>query len=182
MGVSEILEEIKSLPTPQRWEILERTREMLDAEIPESFKQGMREIARGEVIELDEAVGALTSTRSIGSQVGLGAALTDTGEHDEADAVMARAAKAYENEHVDDLELGIMVYGTWGRLLVRAARLSEGRQRLIRALDLAERAGRQPEVALTLLHLGNADVAERRLDEAHSYFERALQVAGRPAA
>ncbi len=46
MGVSEILEEIKSLPTPQRWEILERTREMLDAEIPESFKQGMREIAR----------------------------------------------------------------------------------------------------------------------------------------
>jgi len=56
MGVSEILEEIKSLPTPQRWEILERTREMLDAEIPESFKQGMREIARGEVIELDEAL------------------------------------------------------------------------------------------------------------------------------
>ena len=39
MGVSEILEEIKSLPTPQRWEILERTREMLDGDIPESFKQ-----------------------------------------------------------------------------------------------------------------------------------------------
>jgi predicted transcriptional regulator len=29
---------------------------MLDAEIPESFKQGMREITRGEVIELDEAL------------------------------------------------------------------------------------------------------------------------------
>ena len=56
MGVSEILEEIKSLPTQQRWEILERTREMLGAEIPESFKQGMREIARCEVIELDEAL------------------------------------------------------------------------------------------------------------------------------
>lgn len=56
VGVSEILEEIKSLPTQQRWEILQRTREMLDAEIPESFKQGMREIARGEVIELDEAL------------------------------------------------------------------------------------------------------------------------------
>ena len=28
----------------------------LDAEIPKSFKQGMREIARGEVIELDEAL------------------------------------------------------------------------------------------------------------------------------
>jgi hypothetical protein len=40
----------------QRWEILERTREMLDADIPESFKQGMREIARGEAIELDDAL------------------------------------------------------------------------------------------------------------------------------
>ena len=29
---------------------------MLGPEIPESFKQGMREIARGEVIELDEAL------------------------------------------------------------------------------------------------------------------------------
>jgi hypothetical protein len=56
MGVSEILEEIKLLPTPQRWEILERTREMLDAEIPESFKQGMREIVSGDVIELNEAL------------------------------------------------------------------------------------------------------------------------------
>jgi hypothetical protein len=56
MGVSEIIEEIKSLPAEQRWEILERTREMLGPEIPESFKQGMREIARGEVIELDEAL------------------------------------------------------------------------------------------------------------------------------
>lgn len=56
MGVSEIIEEIKSLPAEQRWEILERTREMLGPEIPESFKRGMREIARGEVIELDEAL------------------------------------------------------------------------------------------------------------------------------
>jgi len=55
VGVSEILGEIKSLPPEQRWEILERTREMLDPEIPESFKQGMDEIARGDVIELDEA-------------------------------------------------------------------------------------------------------------------------------
>jgi len=56
MGVSEILREIKSLPSQQRWEILQRTREMLDQEIPESFKQGMREIANGEVMELDEAL------------------------------------------------------------------------------------------------------------------------------
>jgi hypothetical protein len=56
MGVSEILEEIKSLPTEQRWQVLERTRDMLGSEIPETFKQGMREIARGDVIELDEAL------------------------------------------------------------------------------------------------------------------------------
>ncbi len=56
MGVSEILNEIKSLPPEERWQILERTREMLGPEIPESFKQGMREIARGEVIEFDEAL------------------------------------------------------------------------------------------------------------------------------
>ena len=56
MGVSEILAGIESLPTEQRWEILKRTREMLSPEIPENFKQGMREIERGEVIELDEAL------------------------------------------------------------------------------------------------------------------------------
>ena len=56
MGVSEILDEIKSLPPEQRWQILERTRELLGPEIPESFKKAMGEIARGEVIELDEAL------------------------------------------------------------------------------------------------------------------------------
>jgi len=56
MGVSEILDEIKSLPPEQRWQVLERTREMLGPEIPESFKQAMGEIVRGEVIELDEAL------------------------------------------------------------------------------------------------------------------------------
>ena len=39
--------------------MLERTREMLDPDIPETFKGGMREIAHGEVIELDEALDEL---------------------------------------------------------------------------------------------------------------------------
>ena len=56
MGVSEILREIKLLPPEQRWQIIEHTREMLGPEIPESFKQGMEEIARGDVLELDEAL------------------------------------------------------------------------------------------------------------------------------
>ena len=55
--LSEILQEMQIIyPYNNAGRILERTREMLDAEIPESFKQGMREIARGEVIELDEAL------------------------------------------------------------------------------------------------------------------------------
>ena len=56
MGVAEILEEIKSLPPEQRWQVLERTRDMLGVEIPDTFKQGMREIASGQVIDLDEAL------------------------------------------------------------------------------------------------------------------------------
>ena len=56
MGVSQILDEIKSLPAEERWEVLARTRELLGPEIPESFRQGMREIAGGEVMELDEAL------------------------------------------------------------------------------------------------------------------------------
>ena len=56
MRVAEILDEIKALSPEQRWEILQRTREMLGPEIPESFKQGMLEIARGDVIDLDEAL------------------------------------------------------------------------------------------------------------------------------
>ena len=56
MGVSEILNEIKSLPPEQRWQVLERTRELLGTESPESFKNAMAEIVRGEVVELDEAL------------------------------------------------------------------------------------------------------------------------------
>ena len=56
VGVSQILDEIKSLPAEERWEVLARTRELLGPEIPESFRKGMREIAGGEVMELDEAL------------------------------------------------------------------------------------------------------------------------------
>ena len=56
MGVSEILHEIDTLPSDQRWEVLEHVRHLVEAEIPESFKQAMAEIERGEVIELDDAL------------------------------------------------------------------------------------------------------------------------------
>lgn len=56
MGVAEILQEIETLPDEDRWKVLARTRELLEREIPESFKVAMAEIERGEVIELDEAL------------------------------------------------------------------------------------------------------------------------------
>ncbi len=59
MSVAEILHQIEALPSKDRWEVLEHTRHLLEAEIPESFAQGMEEMARGDVIELDEALKAL---------------------------------------------------------------------------------------------------------------------------
>ena len=54
--VTEILHEIKALPTEERWQVLKQAREMLESEIPESFKEGMAAIARGETVELGEVM------------------------------------------------------------------------------------------------------------------------------
>jgi hypothetical protein len=40
--------------------VLEHTRQLLGSEIPESFRQAMNEIARGEVMELDDALRELS--------------------------------------------------------------------------------------------------------------------------
>jgi hypothetical protein len=56
MSVTEILHQIEALPAKERWQVLEHTRHLLEPEIPESFAQGMVEIARGEVIELDDVL------------------------------------------------------------------------------------------------------------------------------
>ena len=56
MSVQEIIREIKSLPTDERWQVLESVRHMLEPEIPESFKEGMAQIKRGEMINLDDAL------------------------------------------------------------------------------------------------------------------------------
>ena len=61
MSVLEILQGIEALPEAERWKVLEHTRHLLESEIPESFKQGMAEISRGEVIEMDEALKELDS-------------------------------------------------------------------------------------------------------------------------
>lgn len=59
--MAEILHEIEALPLKDRWQVLELTRHLLEPEIPESFKEGMEAIARGETMDLDEALPELGS-------------------------------------------------------------------------------------------------------------------------
>jgi hypothetical protein len=54
--VTEILHEIEALPPEERWQVLKQTRAMLESEIPESFKEGMAAIARGDTADLDEVM------------------------------------------------------------------------------------------------------------------------------
>ena len=57
--LAEIEEAIEKLPPEKRWQVLEHTRHLLEAEIPASFRQAMEEIGRGETVELDEALKGL---------------------------------------------------------------------------------------------------------------------------
>jgi hypothetical protein len=56
MGVTEIMREIDTLPAPERWQVLEHTRHTLEADVPDSFQQAMREITAGNTTTLDEAL------------------------------------------------------------------------------------------------------------------------------
>jgi len=56
VSLSEILHEIESLPPEARWQVLEHTRHLLEPDIPKEFKEGMEAIARGETVDLDEAM------------------------------------------------------------------------------------------------------------------------------
>ena len=57
--LADIEEAIEKLPPEKRWQVLEHTRHLLEAEIPASFRQAMEEIVRGEAVELDEALKGL---------------------------------------------------------------------------------------------------------------------------
>jgi hypothetical protein len=61
MSVAEILHQIEALPSKDRWQVLEHTRHLLEPDIPEEFKEGMEAIARGETMDLDEAIPELGS-------------------------------------------------------------------------------------------------------------------------
>jgi hypothetical protein len=61
MSLSEILQEIESLAPEERWKVLEHTRQLVEPEIPLEFKEGMEAIARGDTLDLDEAMPELDS-------------------------------------------------------------------------------------------------------------------------
>lgn len=56
MSVKDIVREIEALPSEERWQVLEQVRRLVEPESPESFREGMAQIKRGEVIDLDEAL------------------------------------------------------------------------------------------------------------------------------
>ena len=56
MSVQEIIREIEALPTDQRVKVIEFVRGLEDSEIPESFHQGMADIAAGRVVDMETAL------------------------------------------------------------------------------------------------------------------------------
>ncbi|MBI2926910.1 MAG: hypothetical protein HYY24_14535 [Verrucomicrobia bacterium] len=56
MSAHEVIEQIKALPPEERAEVAKFVMEEDDSWIPESFKQGMADIAAGRVVDLDTAL------------------------------------------------------------------------------------------------------------------------------
>ena len=51
-----MLHEIEALPKPEQVWLLEQLTVLTESEVPDSFRQGMKEAERGELIELNEAL------------------------------------------------------------------------------------------------------------------------------
>ena len=56
MSVQEIIREIAALPTDQRVQVIEFVHGLEDGDIPESFRQGMADIAAGRVVDIETAL------------------------------------------------------------------------------------------------------------------------------
>jgi tetratricopeptide (TPR) repeat protein len=127
-----------------------------------------------EVVAMDAAAGDEPTPRSVGSMIGLANALMDTGEVEEGLVVIADASLVLESALSADDDVGIQLYGTWGRLLVAAGRSAEARNPLTRALERARRAHFVERAALCLTHLGNAALLDGELSEAEDWYEQGL--------
>jgi predicted transcriptional regulator len=56
MSVQEVIEQIKALPPAERAEVTRFILQQDDSWIPQSFKEGMADIAAGRVVDLDTAL------------------------------------------------------------------------------------------------------------------------------
>ena len=56
MSIADILQEIEALPSEERLRLVEKLVQLTEADVPESLRQSMAEAARGEFIEMDEAL------------------------------------------------------------------------------------------------------------------------------
>jgi hypothetical protein len=56
MGVAELLHEIGALPIEERLHLVEKLVQLTESDVPESLRQSMAEAARGELIEMDDAL------------------------------------------------------------------------------------------------------------------------------
>jgi hypothetical protein len=56
MSVTEIIHEIESLPTEERLRLVDKLVQLTEADVPESLRESMAQAARGEFIEMDEAL------------------------------------------------------------------------------------------------------------------------------
>jgi len=56
MSLTEIMHEIEALPTEVRLRLVEKLVQLTEADVPESLRESMAQAARGEFIEMDEAL------------------------------------------------------------------------------------------------------------------------------
>jgi hypothetical protein len=56
MSVTEIMQEIEALPTQERLRLVEKLVQLTEADVPESLRESMAQAARGEFIEMDDAL------------------------------------------------------------------------------------------------------------------------------
>jgi hypothetical protein len=56
MSVTEIIHEIESLPTEERLRLVDKLVQLTEADVPESLRESMAQAARGEFIEMDDAL------------------------------------------------------------------------------------------------------------------------------
>jgi len=56
VSVEELIKELNALPLDQRMEVVDAVLEADDSWVPESFKQGMKDIEEGRVVDMETAL------------------------------------------------------------------------------------------------------------------------------